>query len=188
MFADDDGERPVLPILRPCRPHKLEGAMKNLFGVLAIAAAIFTGVSRPSYGQGYGTDTQNVLTPAAGGMAGVSLALPQDVPAAIFGNPATLSQFHGTQFCLGAPGSRVIRPSPAPRFPTASPRGRKGSPRPKSASPKTFAPSGSLRTRIGAYRPQRLGASTAAWRPIRLSTTLAVSTWSWGSMPAWAWN
>ena len=52
-------------------------------------------------GQGYGTDTQNVLTPAAGGMAGVSLALPQDVPAAIFGNPATLAQFQGTQFCLG---------------------------------------------------------------------------------------
>ena len=52
-------------------------------------------------GQGYGTDTQNVLTPAAGGMAGVSLALPQDVPAAIFGNPATLAQFQGTQFTLG---------------------------------------------------------------------------------------
>ena len=51
--------------------------------------------------QGYGTDTQNVLTPAAGGMAGVSLAEPQDVPAAIFGNPATLTQFHGTQFTLG---------------------------------------------------------------------------------------
>ncbi|MFZ1935877.1 MAG: hypothetical protein WCB27_20040 [Thermoguttaceae bacterium] len=52
-------------------------------------------------GQGYGSDTQNVLTPAAGGMAGVSLAQPQDVPAAIFGNPASLTQFHGTQFTLG---------------------------------------------------------------------------------------
>jgi len=52
-------------------------------------------------GQGYGTDTQNVLTPAAGGMAGVSLAEPQDVPAAVFGNPATLSQFKGTQFTFG---------------------------------------------------------------------------------------
>lgn len=52
-------------------------------------------------GQGYGTDSQNVLTPAAGGMAGVSLAQPQDVPAAIFGNPATLTQFRGTQFTLG---------------------------------------------------------------------------------------
>ncbi len=42
-----------------------------------------------------------MLTPAAGGMAGVSLAMPQDVPAAIFGNPATLTQFHGTQFTMG---------------------------------------------------------------------------------------
>jgi long-chain fatty acid transport protein len=42
-----------------------------------------------------------VLTPAAGGMAGVSLALPQDVPSAVFGNPATLAQFEGTQFTLG---------------------------------------------------------------------------------------
>jgi long-chain fatty acid transport protein len=54
-----------------------------------------------AFAQGYGTDTQNVLTPAAGGMAGVSIALPQDVPAAIFGNPATLAQFHGTQFSMG---------------------------------------------------------------------------------------
>ena len=27
--------------------------------------------------------------------------MPQDVPAAIFGNPATLTQFHGTQFTMG---------------------------------------------------------------------------------------
>jgi long-chain fatty acid transport protein len=57
--------------------------------------------SQRSLGQGYGTDTQNVLTPAAGGMAGVSIALPQDVPAAVFGNPATLAQFHGTQYTMG---------------------------------------------------------------------------------------
>jgi long-chain fatty acid transport protein len=57
--------------------------------------------SQVARGQGYGGDTQNTLTPAAGGMAGVSLALPQDVPAAIFGNPATLAQFHGTQFTTG---------------------------------------------------------------------------------------
>ncbi len=54
-----------------------------------------------TYGQGYGTDSQNVMMPAAGGMAGVSVALPQDVPSAVFGNPATLAQFRGTQFTLG---------------------------------------------------------------------------------------
>jgi long-chain fatty acid transport protein len=34
-------------------------------------------------------------------MAGVSIARPQDVPSAVFGNPATLAQFRGTQFTLG---------------------------------------------------------------------------------------
>jgi long-chain fatty acid transport protein len=68
--------------------------------------AIVTGVllcslPQATLGQGYGTDSQNVLTPAAGGMAGASIALPQDVPAAVFGNPATLVQFKGTQFTLG---------------------------------------------------------------------------------------
>ncbi len=75
--------------------------MRKLFAIVTIAAAVVLGAHRVSHGQGYGTDTQNVLTPASGGMAGVSIARPQDVPAAIFGNPATLSQFCGTQFCLG---------------------------------------------------------------------------------------
>jgi len=66
-----------------------------------VCTLVLAGYSLTALGQGYGTDTQNVLTPAAGGMAGVSIALPQDVPAAIFGNPATLSQFQGTQFTFG---------------------------------------------------------------------------------------
>ncbi len=75
--------------------------MKNLLGVITVAVAILVWVDRPSYGQGYGTNLQNLMTPAAGGMAGVSIAQPQDVPAAIFGNPASLTQFKGTQFTLG---------------------------------------------------------------------------------------
>ena len=64
--------------------------------VLAISA--HAGSAR---GQGYGSDLQNVMGPASGGMAGVSIARPQDVPSAIFGNPATLAQFEGTQFTMG---------------------------------------------------------------------------------------
>ena len=75
--------------------------MKTICLATVITGMVLGTLGQVCAGQGYGTDTQNVLTPAAGGMAGVSLALPQDVPAAIFGNPATLSQFHGTQFCLG---------------------------------------------------------------------------------------
>ena len=75
--------------------------MKTLCLATVLAGIVLGTLGQIARGQGYGTDTQNVLTPAAGGMAGVSLAEPQDVPAAIFGNPATLTQFHGTQFTLG---------------------------------------------------------------------------------------
>lgn len=49
----------------------------------------------------YGYDLHNVLMPASGAMAGTSLAQPQDVPSAVFGNPATMTQFKGTQFTFG---------------------------------------------------------------------------------------
>jgi long-chain fatty acid transport protein len=64
--------------------------------------SVFVGVEcRIASGQGYGSDLQNVMTPAAGGMAGVSIAEPQDVPAAVCGNPASLTQFKGSQFSFG---------------------------------------------------------------------------------------
>lgn len=70
--------------------------------ILAVSLALLLAAhARPARGQGYGTDLQNVMGPASGGMAGVSAAMPQDVPSAIFGNPATLTQFRGTQFSMG---------------------------------------------------------------------------------------
>jgi long-chain fatty acid transport protein len=76
--------------------------MKRLWAfVRAVGALALVGCPSVLFGQGYGTDTQNVLSPASGGMAGVSIAQPQDVPSAGFGNPATLSQFQGTQFTPG---------------------------------------------------------------------------------------
>ena len=72
---------------------------RHVLGALVVLVSItHAGLAR---GQGYGTDLQNVMGPASGGMAGVSIARPQDVPSAIFGNPATLAQFEGTQFTLG---------------------------------------------------------------------------------------
>jgi long-chain fatty acid transport protein len=70
-----------------------------LIGITAVFT-LATG-ARLASGQGYGSDLQNVMGPASGGMAGVSTARPQDVPSAIFGNPATLAQFEGTQFTMG---------------------------------------------------------------------------------------
>jgi long-chain fatty acid transport protein len=41
------------------------------------------------------------MMPAAGGMAGASISQPQDLLSAINGNPATVTQFGGTQFSFG---------------------------------------------------------------------------------------
>jgi long-chain fatty acid transport protein len=51
--------------------------------------------------QSYGVELHNTLMPASGGMAGASLARPQDNLSAINGNPATLTQMLGTQFAFG---------------------------------------------------------------------------------------
>jgi long-chain fatty acid transport protein len=54
-----------------------------------------------SRAQSFGVELHNNLMPASGGMAGTSLARPQDLQSAINANPATLTQFHGTQFSFG---------------------------------------------------------------------------------------
>mgnify|MGYP001094530652 CR=1 FL=1 len=68
------------------------------FGVL-LATLFATGLA--SAGP-YGYDIHNTLAPASGGMAGTSLARPQDLTSAVFGNPATLTQMEGTKFSFGA--------------------------------------------------------------------------------------
>lgn len=49
----------------------------------------------------HGYDLHNTLAPASAGLAGTSIATPQDTVSAVFGNPATLGQFRGTQFTFG---------------------------------------------------------------------------------------
>lgn len=51
--------------------------------------------------QSFGVEVFNNLMPASGGMAGASIASPQDLQSAINGNPAALTQYRGTQFGLG---------------------------------------------------------------------------------------
>lgn len=58
--------------------------------VLAIVPAI-------AKGQTFGVELNNTLMPASGGMAGTSIARPQDLTSAVNANPATLTQFKGTQ-------------------------------------------------------------------------------------------
>lgn len=43
----------------------------------------------------YGTDFNNTMLPATGGMGGASAARTVEAAAAVFGNPATLTQYKG---------------------------------------------------------------------------------------------
>ena len=58
-------------------------------------------VAGQARGQSFGVETHNTLMPASGGMGGASMARPQDCISAINANPATLTQFQGTQFIFG---------------------------------------------------------------------------------------
>ena len=58
-------------------------------------------MTRTAAAQSFGIELHNTLMPASGGMGGASIAQPQDLQSAINGNPATLTQFRGTQFSFG---------------------------------------------------------------------------------------
>lgn len=51
--------------------------------------------------QSFGVDLHATMLPASGAMGGTSIARPQDVQSALAGNPASLTQFQGTQFSFG---------------------------------------------------------------------------------------
>lgn len=63
--------------------------------VIAVATSLFESTAKA---QSFGIELQNTLMPASGGMAGTSVARPQDLLSAINGNPGTMTQFEGTQF------------------------------------------------------------------------------------------
>jgi long-chain fatty acid transport protein len=79
---------------------------------------IFAVVAGRAAAQSFGVELHNTLMPASGGMAGASIALPQDLQSAINGNPATLTQFRGTQFSFGGgwvePTYHISQPVPLP--------------------------------------------------------------------------
>ena len=68
---------------------------------LTMAAAMLVAAPTAQAGP-YGYDLHNTLAPASQGLAGTSIARPQDTVSSVFGNPATLTQFTGTQFTFGA--------------------------------------------------------------------------------------
>src|SRR5262245_44041950 len=69
--------------------------------LLLAAALLQILMTRAASAQSFGVELNNTLMPASGGMAGVSIAQPQDLTSSLNGNPATLTQFAGTQFLFG---------------------------------------------------------------------------------------
>ncbi len=67
---------------------------------LFIIGLVFS-VAPAAFGQSYGVELHNTVMPASSGMAGTSFTQPQDVQSAIYGNPATMTQFEGTQSAFG---------------------------------------------------------------------------------------
>ena len=71
---------------------------KSLAILAAIACHWMAIVPQKSFGQAFGVELQASLLPASGGMGGAGIARPQDLQTTLALNPATLSQFKGTQF------------------------------------------------------------------------------------------
>ncbi|MFM7244960.1 MAG: hypothetical protein ACKO40_12425, partial [Planctomycetaceae bacterium] len=69
-----------------------------LVGMGLAAVTAVSGASATA--QTYGIDFRNTLMPASGGMAGTSVAAPQDFLSAINANPAALTQYEGTHFTI----------------------------------------------------------------------------------------
>tara|TARA_R110002073_G_scaffold172563_8_gene329745 strand:+ start:2547 stop:3767 length:1221 start_codon:yes stop_codon:yes gene_type:complete len=86
-------------------------------GVTVVAATMCTSDAKA---QSFGIELMNNVMPASGGMAGASIAKPQDLQSAIYGNPATLTQFRGTQFSLSSawiePTYNVTQSADLPAF------------------------------------------------------------------------
>ncbi|TWU18953.1 Outer membrane protein transport protein (OMPP1/FadL/TodX) [Allorhodopirellula heiligendammensis] len=71
---------------------------KSLLIAAAIACCCHAMTPQQSFGQAYGVELQASMLPASGGMGGTGIARPQDLQTTLALNPATLSQFKGTQF------------------------------------------------------------------------------------------
>ncbi len=74
-----------------------------------VAIACCLGFRAEAFAQSFGTELQNTMMPASGGMGGVSIARPQDLTSALNANPASLRQFRGTQVSFG--GGWASQPS-----------------------------------------------------------------------------
>lgn len=106
--------------------------MRHSFIALLVVLTGLSWMSPSARAQTYGIELQNSMMPAAGGMAGTSVARPQDLLSAINGNPATLTQFLGTQFTFGGgwaePTINIDQTAPLPLVGVTPYEARSGQP------------------------------------------------------------
>ena len=93
--------------------------MRAIQRILILAGTVWLAASAGrASAQTYGIDFRNTLMPASGGMAGTSVAAPQDFISAINGNAAALTQYEGTHFTIGGgfvgPTARLSQAAPIP--------------------------------------------------------------------------
>lgn len=69
--------------------------------LVAVLLAVISCCASQAVAQTYGIDFRNTLMPASGGMAGTSVAAPQDMISAVNGNAAALTQFQETRVTIG---------------------------------------------------------------------------------------
>lgn len=74
------------------------GKVAALAFVIIVCCNVST---RQACAQSYGVELHNTLMPVSGAMGGASNARPQDFLSALNGNPASLTQFEGTNFTFG---------------------------------------------------------------------------------------
>jgi long-chain fatty acid transport protein len=79
-----------------------KGDDMRIFTKITIAGAVLFSTVSTIYAGPYGYDLHNTLSPAAAGMAGTSIARAPGPVSAVFGNPATMADYKGTQFTFGA--------------------------------------------------------------------------------------
>ena len=80
---------------------KHDGKKHRALFIIVLAASPWLAATSESHAQSYGIELHNTLMPVSGAMGGASIAMPQDCLSAINGNPATLTDFDGTQFTFG---------------------------------------------------------------------------------------
>ncbi len=86
-----------------CRPASVDRITKPARWALAPLGATLAMIAAAAEAAPRGSEFDNTLTPAGGGMEGVSVARAPDPVAALFGNPATMTQIRGrTEVSVGA--------------------------------------------------------------------------------------